>query len=155
MDTNLRQTIYETLSEVFETMYFTFLEPLFETPTQEEIGATDASYYEATISFQGAKSGRFRFYLPQGLARGITVNFLGVNATDVNESQVLDTVKETANMAVGSLLGRVDPGGTMKLGLPRSQATTDFSAADLLAQPGLFLFNTEHGLFWVVYDEGE
>lgn len=153
MDTNLRQTIYETLSEVFETMYFTFLEPLFEVPPPEEISVSDA-YYEATIAFQGEKSGRIRFYLPARLARGITVNFLGVDEVDVNESQVLDTVKETANMAVGSLLGRIDPGGTMKLGLPQSQVAADFSAEALRAQPGLFLFNTEHGLLWIVY-EGE
>lgn len=154
MDTNLRQTIYETLSEVFETMYFTFLEPLFETPSQEEVGAGDG-YYEATIAFQGGKSGRFRLYLPEKLARGITVNFLGVDEVDVNESQVLDTVKETANMAVGSLLGRIDPGGTIKLGLPQSQVAAGFSAGALLAEPGLFLFNTEHGLLWVVYEEGK
>ena len=153
MDTNLRQTIYETLSEVFETMYFTFLEPLFETPPQEEIVVADG-YYEAIIAFQGVKSGILSFYLPKNLARGITVNFLGVDEVDVNEAQVLDTVKETANMAVGSLLGRIDPVGTMKLGLPQSRVAPGFSAADLLAQPGLFLFNTEHGLLWVVFDEG-
>jgi len=153
MDTNLRQTIYETLSEVFETMYFTFLEPLFEVPSREEIVVADG-YYEAVIEFQGEKSGRFCFYLPRKLARGITVNFLGVDAVDVNESQVLDTVRETANMAVGCLLGRIDPDGTMKLGLPKSQAASAFSADELLARPGLFLFNTEHGLLWVVY-EGE
>lgn len=154
MDTTLRQTIYETLSEVFETMYFTFLEPLFETPPLPEIVVADG-YYEAVIAFQGVRSGSLRFYLPNSLARGITVNFLGADEVDVNEAQVLDTVKETANMAVGSLLGRIDPAGTIKLGLPRSQVATDFSAGNLLAQPGLFLFNTEHGLLWVVYDEGE
>ncbi|HSR35604.1 MAG TPA: chemotaxis protein CheX, partial [Desulfurivibrionaceae bacterium] len=82
------------------------------------------------------------------------VNFLGVDEVDVNESQVLDTVKETANMAVGSLLGRIDPGGTIKLGLPQSQVAAGFSAGALLAEPGLFLFNTEHGLLWIVYEEG-
>ncbi|MEW6595581.1 MAG: chemotaxis protein CheX [Thermodesulfobacteriota bacterium] len=153
MDTKLRQIIYETLSEVFETMYFTFLEPLFETPAQEELAAADG-YYEASITFQGGKSGCLRFYLPQSLARGITVNFLGVDEVDVNEAQILDTVKETANMAVGSLLGRIDPDGTMKLGLPQSRVASAFSSADLLAKPGLFLFNTEHGLLWVVYEEG-
>ncbi len=153
MDTNLRQTICETLSEVFETMYFTFLEPLFETPPPEEIVADDG-YYEATITFQGVKSGTLSFYLPKNLARGITVNFLGVDEVDVNEAQVLDTVKETANMAVGSLLGRIDPGGATKLGLPQSRVAADFSTEALRAQPGLFLFNTEQGLLWVVY-EGE
>lgn len=153
MDTNLKQTIYETLSEVFETMYFTFLEPLFETPGKEEIVVRD-EYVEACIDFQGSKSGgRFRFYLPWRLARNITVNFLGVDEVDVNESQVLDTVKETANMATGSLLGRIDPNGTMRLGLPQSKMATDFSVDTLLSHPGLFLFNTEHGPFWVIYEK--
>lgn len=152
MDTKLRQTISETLSEVFETMYFTFLEPLAEAPPREEL-AVSAEYYEATIAFDGQKGGRIRFFLPASLARGITVNFLGVDEADVNESQVLDTVKETANMAVGSLLGRIDPAGTVKLGLPQSRPAVDFSVDELLAQPGLFLFSTEHGPLWVVYEE--
>ena len=151
METNLKQTIFQTFSEVFETMFFTFLEPLEEIPGKAELGEPGA-YIEADIAFEGAKRGGVRFYFPSALARNITVNFLGVDEVDVNESQVLDTAKETANMAIGSLLGRIDPAGTIRLGLPQSKAGDMLPVDELLGHPGLFLFNTEHGLLWVVYE---
>jgi len=152
MEEGFRQTVFETLSEVFETMYFTFLEPVFEMPGAEELEKVDG-YYEARISFRGSRSGTFRFYLPRRLARNITVNFLGVDDEDVNESQVLDTVKETANMATGSLLGKIDPGGTLKLGLPESREAGAVKAEVMLSNPDAFLFNTEYGPLWVVYEQ--
>ena len=151
MESTLQQAIFQTLSEVFETMYFTFLEPLVEMPGEENPVATEG-YIEADISFQGERTGRVRFYFPPALARNITVNFLGVEEMDVNEAQVLDTVKETANMAVGSLLGRLDPGGGIRLGLPQSKVTA-LPLDALRGEPNLFVFNTEHGLLWLVYEE--
>lgn len=153
MDDNLKQTIFETFSEVFETMFFTFLDPQAELPPADEVGEA-GTYVEAKISYSGADRGSFQLYMPYQLARNITLNFLGVEEYGLTENQVKDTAAETANMAVGSLLGKIDPGGRTVLAIPQASILTDFSPALLLDDPGLFLFGTDAGMLWVVYARG-
>ncbi|MFZ5776164.1 MAG: chemotaxis protein CheX [Thermodesulfobacteriota bacterium] len=148
MDDRLRQTIFKTFSEVFETMFFTFLEPVESSPEQDELAPTPC--VEAVISYTGGHSGSFRFYFPVALARNLTVNFLGVDESDVQDNQVRDTAAETANMTIGSLLGKLDPNGTAKLAIPHTRQIDDFAPSALLAEEGLCMFRTEFGILWVV-----
>lgn len=152
MDESMKQTIYETTSEVFETMFFTFLEPLSEVPPSVEGGSAD--YVEALISYTGNINGTVRFYFPIKLANHITLNFLAVeDEADLNDRQVVDTVGETANMAIGSLLGKIDPEGSCALAIPEAKKISDFSPDTLASGPDLFVFNTEYGLLWMDYQE--
>jgi hypothetical protein len=148
MDEDLRGVIFATFSEVFETMFFTFLEPLEEAPGKEELGR--GKFVEATISYTGGCNGTFRFYFPWELGKNITVNFLGVDEDGVPAGQVMDTAAETANMAIGSLLGKLDPGGKALLAIPQTQVLEGFSPETLLGASGLYMFNTEFGILWVV-----
>ena len=150
MDENLKNKVYETMSEVFETMFFTFLEPMFEIPPEEEWN-TDDSYIEASINYEGEMSGSFRFFFPKRLARQITLNFLGVEKSELDERQIADTVGETANMTVGSLLGKLDPQGSCKLGMPKTTVIEKFSPAGLVSEKGVYVYSTEFGLLWMVY----
>jgi CheY-specific phosphatase CheX len=152
MDAELKKNLYRTLSEVFETMFFTPLEPLAEPPSPEEISPED--HLEAVIGYRGDREGTIRFYFPESLARFITFNFMGMDPSQLTDRQLLDTVKETANMAVGSLLGKLDPEGRCNLGIPASRRAVDFSPAELGGHPGVALFNSEHGVLWLVFDEG-
>lgn len=151
MDQNFRNLVDETFSEVFETMFFTFLEPIDEIPGPEAFAADDESYIQADIAYHGPQTGRFSVFLPQRLARNITMNFLGADEEDINQEQVLDTAKETANMAVGSLLGKIDPAGESKLHIPEATVLEQLPVAEIAAEPGVFLFNTDYGALWVVY----
>lgn len=154
MNAELKKNLYRTLSDVFETMFFTILEPLPEPPSLEEV--SDQGHLEAVIGYQGEREGVIRFYFPEPLARYITVNLLGMESTQLTETQLLDTVKETANMAVGSLLGRIDPEGLCNLGIPESRRAVDFPPPTLGSHPGVAAFNSEHGVLWLVYeDEGD
>ena len=148
MDEDLRRVIFATFSEVFETMFFTFLEPLEEAPEKAEIGC--GRFIEATISYSGGCNGSFRFYFPWELGKNITVNFLGVDEDEVQDGQIMDTAGETANMAIGSLLGKLDPGGNASLAIPQARMVAEFSPETLLGAPGLCMFNTEFGILWVV-----
>ncbi|ADH86373.1 chemotaxis protein CheX [Desulfurivibrio alkaliphilus] len=152
MDEQFRQMIYDTFSEVFETMFFTFLEPIDELPGAAAFSGDD-DYIQANIAYHGPESGSFTLCLPRRLARNITMNFLGVDEGEVSEAQMLDTAKETANMAVGSLLGRVDPGGEARLHIPEAHLLDEFSVRELLEQPGVLLFNTDFGSLWVVFSK--
>jgi len=148
MDENLHLVILETFSEVFETMFFTFLEPLEEVPGKEEV-ANDR-FIEAKISYSGGFNGSFLFYFPWELGKNITVNFLGVDEDTVIDRQIIDTAAETANMAIGSLLGKLDPGGTASLAIPQTRVLDNFSPETLLDATGLCVFSTEFGILWVV-----
>ena len=148
MDAALQRVIFETFSEVFEAMFFTFLEPLAEVPGKEGLGC--GRFIEATIEYTDGYNGRFIFYFPWELGKNITVNFLGVEEDGVGERQIIDTAAETANMAIGSLLGKLDPGGKALLAIPQSRLLADFSPATLLDAPGLCMFDTEFGILWVV-----
>ncbi len=148
MDEDLRRVIFATFSEVFETMFFTFLEPLEEAPEKEELAC--GKFIEASIGYSGGYNGSFRFYFPWALGKNITVNFLGVDEEDVQDGQIMDTAAETANMAIGSLLGKLDPGGTASLAIPQPRMLAEFSPETLLSSPGLCMFNTEFGVLWVV-----
>ncbi|MCX5864179.1 MAG: chemotaxis protein CheX [Deltaproteobacteria bacterium] len=148
MDEDLRRVIFATFSEVFETMFFTFLEPLEEAPGKDELAC--GKFIEATIGYSGGCNGRFIFYFPWELGKNITVNFLGVDEDGVPDGQIMDTAAETANMAIGSLLGKLDPGGTASLAIPQPRMLTEFSPETLLSSPGLCMFNTEFGVLWVV-----
>ncbi len=150
MNDNIKQTIFETFSEVFETMFFTFLDPLPDLPSVDEVSEA-GKYVEAKIGYTGAEVGNFRLYMPYPLAQNITLNFLGIDEQGLGENQVKDTAAETANMAVGSLLGKIDPGGKTALAIPQASVLTDFSPVALLGDPGLFLFGTDFGMLWVVY----
>jgi hypothetical protein len=148
MDEDLRRVIFATFSEVFETMFFTFLEPLEEAPEKEELAS--GRFIEATIGYSGGSNGRFLFYFPWELGKNITVNFLGVDEDGVPDGQIMDTAAETANMAIGSLLGKLDPGGKASLAIPQTRLLAEFSPETLLGLPGLCMFNTEFGILWVV-----
>ena len=152
MDEGMKKTVYITMSEVFETMFFTYLEPMFEIPSREEWN-TNHDYIEASISYEGNISGSFHFYFPKRLARHITLNFLGIEDSDLEERQIADTVGETANMTVGSLLGKLDPQGSCALGMPQTKEIEGFSPEALLSEPGLYVYNTEFGLLWMVHHQ--
>jgi len=148
MDEDLRRVIFATFSEVFETMFFTFLEPLEEAPGKEALGRD--KFVEATISYTEGCNGTFHFYFPWELGKNITVNFLGVDEDGASDRQIMDTAAETANMAIGSLLGKLDPGGKALLAIPRTRMLEGFSPETLLGASGLCMFNTEFGILWVV-----
>lgn len=148
MDEALREVVFETFSEVFETMFFTFLEPLEQAPGKESLGS--GRFVKATISYSGGCNGSFSFYFPWGLGRNITENFLGVDEDEVIDEQVRDTAAETANMAIGGLLGRLDPEGRALLAIPHAEVLVGFSPENLLALPGLSMFSTDFGILWVV-----
>ena len=151
MEDTMQQTLIETVAEVFETMFFTFLEPIADSSSDEELPG-QGNFIESVISYEGDFSGEFVFYFPRELAESITVNFLGIDDDELEDSQVIDTASETVNMVVGSFLGKMDPHGNCALGIPDSTEVADFSPAALQDDPSLCVFNTEFGMMLVIHE---
>ncbi len=155
MDKSIKMTIWETIARVFETMFFTFLEPLPRIPRKEE-WPIDIKYIRAVVSITGKEDGKVALYLPRDLARNITINFLGITRSEVSQNQILDTAKETANMAVGSLLGTIDPEGLCVLGIPNAMPVVNLEQEDKLNDINQLVgFKTDCGMFLVYVKIGD
>jgi len=151
MDDNVKQAVSLSLTEVFETMFFTLLEPLDGIPARDE-WPPEKDFVMAEISYSGGGIvGELRFYFPQSLARSIAMNFLGEQEDSLSEGQLVDTVRETVNMGVGSMLGRLDPAGECTLGIPKARLVDDFSPEAIVAELGLYVFRTASGFLWLEY----
>jgi|GEM_PF-264567 len=160
MEDRLRKLVAETILQVFETMFFTFLTPLPEAPASEE-WPQKGRYIKASISFSGSdcgQCGEIAIHLPMALARNITSNFLGVEDAAISTAKVIDVAKETANMAIGSLLGKLDPEGKCTLQIPEAaEVDAGEMVSELKSSETLCAFSTENGLLLVqidMHDEG-
>ena len=120
MNDRLQQAAVQAVSNVFETMFFVFLEPL--PPEEEGIvpTATDGEWLHCLIGFAGRIRGKLRLWIPYGLACELATNFLGLE-TGASASQALDMVKELANMICGNLFSIFDKQQTYILDLPTAE----------------------------------
>jgi len=151
MEKDLRRLLYETIGEVFEKMFFTFLD--MPEDCAQEPDKSEPLFMEANISLTAREQGWVRFYFPEALARHITVNFLGIEAHGLDEKKIRDTLGEAVNMTLGSLLGRIDPQAICgTIGIPEVHALQGVSVGDVLANPEVIAFHSEFG--WLLMEFG-
>lgn len=112
------------ISEVLETMFFTPVEFIGELQQQPQCSCRSIVQLKNDELYQAA------FYFVDTYAQMITANFLGKMEDEVSSDEVMDTLKEVANMVGGSFIFQ---GGLpeYKLGLP------DFAWIDQHQQPNL------------------
>ncbi|OIP50290.1 MAG: hypothetical protein COZ12_06410 [Deltaproteobacteria bacterium CG_4_10_14_3_um_filter_60_8] len=152
MSETLPQLLCQTVAEVYGTMFFTFLE------TAEEAGLTpdpgQAVFLEAAIGVSAREAkGEVRFYYAEPLARHIASNFLAIDADQLDERRMRDTLGEAANMTVGSLLGKLDPKAVCgALDIPVVRQAGIRTIGDILSQPDTIAFHSDFG--WLLMDYG-
>ena len=150
MDDNVKKVVIESMKELFEKMFFIFLEPVAGSAADALESASD--YYHAAIGYAvDAGETSVHFYLTEALAWRMTGNFMGIDISSLDEGQVLDTLRETANMAVGSLLGEINPEGTAVLGMPESGKVIDFSEK-LFDDQSFITFRTSSGVLSMIIE---
>ncbi len=146
-----KRIIVETIQELFEKMFFISLNPVVD--LEADTLETASVYYHAFIGYEtDGKKTVLHFYLADVLAKQITGNFVGIDISAVEERQLLDTVGETANMAVGSLLGQINPEGTAVLGMPESSIDAGFSPEQLLDDDSFIAFRTSSGPMYMIFE---
>ena len=112
---NIKKTnemLMTSIFEVFEKMFFTFLEPLDE---DEPVWNYDMV---ATIQFFGPNKGDMSIYLSNGLAETMVENMLNIGADDITEPLVMDITKEAVNMICGNFLRKLDVSKVYDLTIP-------------------------------------
>jgi len=106
---NIRKVLKESIFEVFEKMFFIFLEPG---------GRVLVHDYETSIGFDGPQRGSIRILLSLPVARLMVRNMLGVSDEKEFERHVEDCVKEAANMVCGNFLVNFDASKKFTMSLP-------------------------------------
>ncbi|MBE9546077.1 MAG: chemotaxis protein CheX [Proteobacteria bacterium] len=106
----IQETMRLSIFEVFEKMFYIFLEPLD--------GEYDAYDMEAVIEFEGTTSGEIRLLLSRDVVKTMVENMLGLAEDEITGQDMEDCSKEAANMIAGNFLGNLDSTEAFNLSIP-------------------------------------
>ncbi len=110
-----QEVLMNSIFEVFEKMFFVFLEPLDE----------DIRYDMVTsIHFSGPMKGDIRAYLSKPIASIMVENMLGMDSKEVTDKAMEDCAKEALNMIAGSFLNKLDSKKVFDLSIPSYEKKT-------------------------------
>lgn len=99
-----------SIFEVFEKMFFLFIEPL-----DDEGGEYDM---EAAIRFEGSMSGEIRILLSTDIVKTMIQNMLGLEEDEITTQKMEDCSKEAVNVICGNFLGKLNSTKVFNLSMP-------------------------------------
>jgi CheY-specific phosphatase CheX len=106
----IQQALTSSIFEVFERMFYVFLEPA-DKPDGEY-------HYRADINFSGPLSGELTAIFSRPLAEVMLKNMLNVGEDEINDQLMEDCLKESLNMICGNFLSKYDSGQVFDLSIP-------------------------------------
>ncbi len=112
---NIRQNLMRAVFEVFEKMYYIFLESV-----DKEALACDFS--AVGIGFSGALTGSIIARFPYELSMMMAANALGMDEQEMSEQILEDCRKECLNMLCGNFLQKYDADKLFHMTLPTAFA---------------------------------
>jgi len=105
----LYEMIRDTTKKVFSTMLEFELEEISDS---KEITDTDEFWIEGALFFGGGVLGDFRIQMRESYAQKIASTMLGSDMSNIqSETEVLDVIKELANMIGGNLRTQISASG--------------------------------------------
>jgi CheY-specific phosphatase CheX len=107
----IHQSLKKSIFEVFEKMFFVFLEPAEAFPAGTEV-------LKASIRFRGPRSGILDLLFTADLATKMVQNLLLKDLDEISERDVEDCLKESANVVCGNFLRIFDSSLTFDLSIP-------------------------------------
>jgi len=105
----IQEMLMNSIFEVFEKMFFVFLEPFDEEIQYDMV---------TSIKFSGPLKGEIKAYLSKGVAAIMAENMLGMEPKDITEKTEEDCAKEALNMIAGSFLNKLDSKQVFNLSIP-------------------------------------
>lgn len=136
---NMKKTqemLMNSIFDVFEKMFFVFLEPCDEEMKYDMI---------TSIEFAGSVKGDIRAYLSTGIANFMVENMLGLEGDEITDKTREDCAKEALNMIAGSFVNKLDTSSVFDLSIPAYEKK---SGRFGMASPGkLNLVFDSDGLF--------
>lgn len=114
------QTLMMSIFEVFEKMFYIFLEPIDNNGWEHR--------WTSSIKFSGPMNGEIKAYFSQSLSDAMVQNMLNIESGDITEKLREDCLKESVNMICGNFLRKYDSAKVFDLSLP---CFSDENVADL------------------------
>jgi CheY-specific phosphatase CheX len=105
----IQDLLMNAIFEVFEKMFFVFLEPLDEEVKYEMI---------TSINFSGPVNGEIHIFFTRGVAETMVQNMLGVEESGITDKLIEDCAKEAVNMVSGNFLQKYDSSKVFDLSIP-------------------------------------
>jgi len=145
----IKEKMNQAAAQVFGAMYFTPVELLDQIPPEHKWNL-EKKYIKAAIAYNGPQQAALEFYFPITLGTNIAAGFVGLDESALSDNQIIDTMREAANMITGSFLGMIDPEGICRLGIPKAEIVNDFSPAGL-ADFSAMALTSDFGFLWIFY----
>ncbi len=149
MDRFSRQDIYESLADVFETVFLIHLEMLDEAAPSRKIWERRRGYLGVRVDLMHGNNSPAFFFFPAGLIKEIAGNFLGMDGAIMDKGELAQVGKMAARMTIGGLLGRVDPEALIRAGEPQARNIDSFNPGRLIETPGVWVYQADQGYLWV------
>jgi len=105
----IQEQLMNAIFEVFEKMFFVFLEPVDEDVKYDMV---------ASVNFTGPIKGKIDLMLTRDLACAMVQNMLGVDEGGETQKLIEDCVKEAVNMISGNFLQKYDSSKVFDLSIP-------------------------------------
>ena len=113
----IKQALMISIFEVFEKMFYVFLEPADKNEWVHESAAS--------IQFSGPMTGGLKACFSKGIADGMVQNMLNIAEGEITEKLKEDCLKESVNMICGNFLRNYDSAKVFDLSIPICQRGTD------------------------------
>lgn len=137
----IQELLMNAIFEVFEKMFFVFLEPVDEDVNYDMI---------ASINFTGPVSGEIDVMLTSDLANAMVQNMLGVGEGGLTGKLVEDCVKESVNMIGGNFLQKYDSSKVFDLSIPVfKNESAVFAKTEAIEKTWRLSFESSEGLLGV------
>lgn len=118
----IRQTLTNSIFEVFERMFYVFLEPAD--------GGAGEYHYRVGIRFSGPLQGELTALFSRPLADVMVKNMLSVGDDEISDQLTGDCLKESLNMVCGNFLSKYDSAKVFDLSIPTFAAGSQTVTAD-------------------------
>jgi CheY-specific phosphatase CheX len=105
----IQEMLMNAIFEVFEKMFFVFLEPIDEDIKYDMV---------ASIKFTGPMKGSIDLFFTHGVTETMVQNMLGVEVEGVTPKLIEDCTKEAVNMVSGNFLQKYDSSKVFDLSIP-------------------------------------
>jgi len=115
MPEKMMRQLKNVIFEILEDMFFIF-------PEEENEIVFPPKLIEGNIAISGEERIILRFFITKALARIMAANFMGEKKT--SDQEIIEVIKEFANMVGGNYVSLIDLEGRMQLGLPQVKETS-------------------------------
>ena len=155
MNPAYRNILTVVVQEVFETMFFTFVDPIGE-DEMGQVTSLPGPYFHGKIGVKGEDRKRvLDIFIPEKMIGSLTETLLRKeDDKSVSKEELIDTTKEIANMVLGNILNKTNKEGTQRLTTPTAELVGDISPFVKDSGVERIYFETDWGIIVVLFTCG-